>query len=129
MKELARAGSDISCLSDDDILMVLREVEDGRAAKEAVPAVLEKVAAGLAVREAIAECAPEISRDRLEEIVRTIVQDRQEFVREKGMGALGPLMGIVMAEVRGSVDGKLVSQVLTQEISRYQSAKVPGEKV
>jgi glutamyl-tRNA(Gln) amidotransferase subunit E len=129
IKELARAGSDISCLSDDDILMVLREVEDGRAAKEAVPAVLEKVAAGLTVREAIAECAPEISLDRLEEIVRTIVQDRQEFVREKGMGALGPLMGIVMAEVRGSVDGKLVSQVLRQEISRHQSAKVPGEKV
>jgi glutamyl-tRNA(Gln) amidotransferase subunit E len=129
MKELARAGSDISCLSDDDILMVLREVEDGRAAKEAVPAVLEKVAAGLDVREAVAECAPEISRDRLEEIVRTIVQDRQEFVREKGMGALGPLMGVVMAEVRGSVDGKLVSQVLKQEISRHQSPKVPGEKV
>jgi glutamyl-tRNA(Gln) amidotransferase subunit E len=57
------------------------------------------------------------------------VQDRQEFVREKGMGALGPLMGIVMEEVRGSVDGKLVSQVLRQEISRHQSAKVPGEKV
>ncbi|MDD1706053.1 MAG: Glu-tRNA(Gln) amidotransferase subunit GatE, partial [Methanoregulaceae archaeon] len=128
-KELARAGSDISCLSDDDILDVLKAVEDGRAAKEAVPAILEKVAAGFAVREAVIECAPEVSRDRLEDIVRTIVQDRREFVKEKGMGALGPLMGIVMAEVRGSVDGKLVSQVLKEEIARNLSGNVPGDKV
>jgi glutamyl-tRNA(Gln) amidotransferase subunit E len=128
-KELARAGSDLSSLSDGDILEVLKAVEDGRAAKEAVPAILEKVAAGLTVRDAVTECAPEVSRDRLEDIVRTIVQERRGFVKEKGMGALGPLMGIVMAEVRGSVDGKLVSQVLKQEISRQLSTKVPGDKV
>jgi Glu-tRNA(Gln) amidotransferase subunit E-like FAD-binding protein len=28
-------------------------------------------------------------------------------------------MGVVMAEVRGSADGKLVSEVLRQEINRY----------
>ena len=129
VKELARSGSDISCLSDEDILMVLKAVEDGRAAKEAVPVILEKVTSGLAVNDAVAECAPEVTRDRLEDIVRTIVQNRHEFVKEKGMGALGPLMGIVMAEVRGSVDGKLVSQVLRQEISRRLSATAPGDKV
>ena len=61
----------------------------------------------------------------LEEIVRTIVLERREFVKEKGMGALGPLMGIVMAEVRGSVDGRLVSQILKQEIARLLSGKDP----
>jgi glutamyl-tRNA(Gln) amidotransferase subunit E len=129
IKELSRAGSDTSCLSDEDILMVLRSVEDGRAAKEAVPAILEKVASGFSVPDAVAECAPAVSRDRLEAIVHTIVMDRHEFVKEKGMGALGPLMGIVMAEVRGSVDGRLVSQVLKQEISRQLSARDPGDKV
>ena len=129
IKELARAGSDISCLSDDDILMVLRAVEDGRAAKEAVPAILEKVISGISVPDAVTECAPAVTRDRLEEIVHTIVLDRHEFVKEKGMGALGPLMGIVMAEVRGSVDGRLVSQVLKNEISRQLSGKDPGDKV
>ena len=129
IKELARAGSDTSCLSDENILMVLRAVEDGRAAKEAVPAILEKVASGFSVPDAVAECAPAVSRDRLEEIVHTIVTGRQEFVQEKGMGALGPLMGLVMAEVRGSVDGRLVSQVLKQEISRQLSARDPGDKV
>ena len=87
------------------------------------------MATGLAVRDAVAECAPGVSHDRLEEIVRTVVQDRHAFVKEKGMGALGPLMGIVMVEVRGSVDGKLVSQVLRQEISRHLSVSTPGDKV
>jgi glutamyl-tRNA(Gln) amidotransferase subunit E len=77
----------------------------------------------------VAKCAPAVSRERLEEIVRTIVLERREFVKEKGMGALGPLMGVVMAEVRGSVDGRLVSQVLKQEISQQLSATAPGDKV
>jgi glutamyl-tRNA(Gln) amidotransferase subunit E len=107
----------------------MRAVEDGRAAKEAVPVILENVVAGTSVDEAVAKCAPTVSRERLEEIVRTIVLERLEFVKEKGMGALGPLMGVVMAEVRGSVDGRLVSQVLKQEISRQLSATAPGDKV
>ena len=129
IKELARAGSDTSCLSDDDILMVLRAVEDGGAAKEAVPAILEKVVAGTSVSRAVAECAPAISSDRLEEIVRIVVHERRDFIREKGMGALGPLMGVVMAEVRGSVDGRVVSQVLKEEISRQLSSNNPGDKI
>ena len=32
--------------------------------------------------------------------------------------SLGPLMGVVMAEVRGSVDGKLVSELLRKEIAK-----------
>ena len=128
-KELARGGSDISCLSAENILMVLKAVEEGRAAKEAVPVILEKVGAGTSVSEAIAECVPAVSRSRLEEIVRMVVRERRDFVREKGMGSLGPLMGIVMAEVRGSVDGRVVSQVLKEEISRELSPNTPGDKV
>ncbi|MDD1700558.1 MAG: GatB/YqeY domain-containing protein, partial [Methanoregula sp.] len=45
-----------------------------------------------------------------------IVADRSEFVEQKGRAALGPLMGVVMKEVRGSVDGKVVSELLRKEI-------------
>ena len=93
IKELARAGSDTSCLSDENILMVLRAVEDGRAAKEAVPAILEKVASGSSVPDAVAECAPAVSRDHLEELVHTIVTGRQEFVTGKRDGSPRPSHG------------------------------------
>jgi glutamyl-tRNA(Gln) amidotransferase subunit E len=58
-----------------------------------------------------------MSREELLVIVKKIVEERSDFIAERGNGALGPLMGVVMAEVRGSVDGKLVSEVLRQEIS------------
>lgn len=46
---------------------------------------------------------------------------------EKGM--ISGFMGIVMAEVRGSIDGRVVSQVLKEEISRQISPNAPGDKI
>ena len=34
-------------------------------------------------------------------------------------------MGVVMSEVRGSVDGKMVSEILKREISATLTAKKP----
>jgi glutamyl-tRNA(Gln) amidotransferase subunit E len=118
LKELTRAGIDISSISDEDLLIVLDAVEQRRAAKEAVPGILEQVAAGIPVDRAIRECAPAVSREELETIIRRVVQERSSFIAERGHGSLGPLMGVVMAEVRGAADGKLVSDVLKHEISR-----------
>ena len=129
IKELSRAGSDVSRLSDDTILAVLAAVEEGRAAKEAVPGILTAILDGSTVAEAVSACAPAVTREALREIVHTIVETRKEFVAERGMGALGPLMGLVMAEVRGSVDGKLVSEVLKQEIQQLISEGSPVKKI
>jgi glutamyl-tRNA(Gln) amidotransferase subunit E len=118
LKELSRDGTDISAISDRDILTVLSAVRDGRAAKEAVPAILGSMARGETLDQALEACAPSVSRGELEEIVRRIVEERRAFVVSRGKGAVGPLMGVVMAEVRGSVDGKLVSEVLSKEIAR-----------
>ena len=74
---------------------------------------------------ALSRLAPAVSRDDLESIVQKIIADRPDFVAEKGKAALGPLMGVVMAEVRGSVDGKVVSEILRREIDRALAAK-PG---
>jgi len=57
----------------------------------------------------------EKSRDPLR-IGPVEVDCRSLFVEQKGKAALGPLMGVVMKEVRGSVDGKVVSELLKKEI-------------
>ena len=41
--------------------------------------------------------------------------ERADFVRERGMGAMGPLMGVVMQAV-GAADGKVVSALLREAI-------------
>jgi glutamyl-tRNA(Gln) amidotransferase subunit E len=65
--------------------------------------------------------APAASQADVESIVRRVVTEREAFARERGMGALGPLMGVVMQELRGSVDGKVVSEALRRELERLLS--------
>jgi glutamyl-tRNA(Gln) amidotransferase subunit E len=48
-------------------------------------------------------------------IIEGIVAERADFVKERGMGAMGPLMGVVMQAV-GAADGKVVSALLRQAI-------------
>ena len=121
--ELRREGVDIRGVSDESYLAVWHAVESGLAAKEAIPDLLRSIAAGSTVNAAIAQLAPAISRAELETVVRTIIATRSGFVKEKGKAALGPLMGLVMEEVRGSVDGKLVSEILRKEIDATVTGK------
>jgi glutamyl-tRNA(Gln) amidotransferase subunit E len=54
----------------------------------------------------------------VKEVCDRIVREREGFIRERGEGALGPLMGIVMKELRGKVDGKVISEVLAERIKQ-----------
>lgn len=51
----------------------------------------------------------------LEDIITALVAERHDFVKERGMGAMGPLMGIVM-QAAGGADGKEVSALLRAAI-------------
>ena len=53
----------------------------------------------------------------LESIINDIVNQRIDFVKERGMGAMGPLMGVVM-QAAGAADGKAVSALLRSAIQR-----------
>ena len=110
IKELRRDGVNTDGISDDAILVVLQAVEKGRVAKEAIPEILTAIAGGSTAEDAMAKLAPTVSRDELEAVIKKIVVDRADFVTQKQKAALGPLMGVVMQEVRGSVDGKVVSE-------------------
>lgn len=118
LKELSRDGVALDGIGDDRIIAVLGAVQEGRAAKEAVPDLLRAVAGGAPVDDAVASFAPAVDADELEVLVDQIVQERIAFVEERRMGALGPLMGVVMAEVRGSVDGKRISELLRKAITK-----------
>ncbi|MEN6342554.1 MAG: Glu-tRNA(Gln) amidotransferase subunit GatE, partial [Methanospirillum sp.] len=118
LKELSRDGVAVERIGDGEVIAVLEAVVQGMAAKEAVPDLLRAIANGATVEEALAACAPTVTGDELAAIVDRVVAERADFVRERGMGALGPLMGVVMAEVRGSADGKRVAGLLREAIGR-----------
>jgi glutamyl-tRNA(Gln) amidotransferase subunit E len=88
-------------------------------AKEALPDMFRLIAKGSTIEQAIKELGLEsMGEEDASEIIARIVKTREDFVREKGMGSVGPLMGVVMEELKGKVDGKMASELLRTEISK-----------
>ena len=54
----------------------------------------------------------------VEAAVAEVLAERAVFVAERGMAALGPLMGVVMGKLGGAADGKAVSAALKEQIQR-----------
>ncbi|MEC7599966.1 MAG: hypothetical protein VYB23_00830, partial [Candidatus Thermoplasmatota archaeon] len=94
--------------------------EDGALARDHVDAVVQAHAGRSVSREELSEyCANRnlapADIGGLEEVINSIVAERLSFVQERGMGAMGPLMGVVM-QAAGGADGKEVSALLRAAI-------------
>ncbi|RQD85137.1 MAG: Glu-tRNA(Gln) amidotransferase GatDE subunit E [Methanocalculus sp. MSAO_Arc2] len=118
MRELSRDGVDCKGIADETIILLLTMVGAGTVAKEAIPAILRAIVEGAGLDEAIEAVGPAFSIADLEMLVEEIVDERLDFVTERGMAALGPLMGVVMKEVRGRIDGQIVSGILKRSIQK-----------
>lgn len=120
-RELAREGVPISNLTEDRFMEALSLIAGEGLAKEGIPKLLEAMAVRPDLSAAEAARAAGllgVGQGEVEAVVAAIVADREEFVRERGEAALGPLMGLVMKELRGKADGALVSSALRREIDR-----------
>ena len=78
-----------------------------------------------AIRSALEKRAEELGvvpadSSAVEEVVARIIAEKADFVAERGMGAMGPLMGIVLKELGGGADGKAVSDALKAAIMKLQ---------
>jgi glutamyl-tRNA(Gln) amidotransferase subunit E len=123
LPELERQGVDMSKLDEGVLREVFASLSAGRFAKEAVPDILTLKAKGKSVDEAVNELGlTMMSSDEATSIVAKVVREREAFVREKGKGAVGPLMGVVMAELKGKLDGKAASDLLRKEIDKLLSS-------
>jgi len=57
-----------------------------------------------------------VDRSEVERAVQAVVAAKADLVRSKGDRSMGPLMGLVMKELRGKADGGVVSAILKKEI-------------
>ena len=53
--------------------------------------------------------------------VEEVVAENANMIRERGLGAMGPLMGMVMGKLGGAADGKVVSKFLKNKISEHNN--------
>jgi len=52
----------------------------------------------------------------VEKAVEEIIAEKIDFVNNKGLSSVGPLMGMVMSKLGGTADGKLVNTILMEKI-------------
>jgi glutamyl-tRNA(Gln) amidotransferase subunit E len=96
---------------------IIFAIDEGKISKEAVPEILEMIQSGKTLAEAISEKSR--GAMNLEKLVERIITEKSDFIKEKGMSAQKPLMGLVMKEARGRVDGKMVNDVLKKKLEEF----------
>lgn len=108
----------------DLVPTVATALRDGKFAKEAVADVLAALDGDVsldiagAISAAGAESADESEVDA---IIAGIIASRLDFVQERGMASMGPLMGPVMEELRGKADGAVISKKLKEALLKATS--------
>ena len=100
--------------------LVLSAKEAGEITREAINDVITHFAGQIPELSDIIAYAEQhglkpADESELGDIIAAVVAERLDFVKERGMGAIGPLMGVVMQQA-GAADGKAVSALLKQAI-------------
>jgi len=119
--ELEAEGINVEKITESILIDVFSALSKDRYSKEAVPKILKCLAqnSNETLENAIKACGlGATDTAKIEETARKIVSERIEFVKQRGLDSLGPLMGVVMRELRGKADGKLINKILKQEIEK-----------
>ena len=125
-RSLDREGVQVDDIPEAQIAALFDQLAEGRFAKEAIPDLLTWLAKNpqRPLDEAVqALDLGGFSRDKLAALVEEIVTANHALVVERHERAAGPLMGQVMKQARGRVDGKLVSELLEAAIRRHLEKK------
>ncbi len=98
-------------ISNESISDVLKLIKDDKIAKEGIENALIQASKGEQI---------ELKSDNIEtevsEFISNLINEKRDFVKDRGMGAIGPLMGLVMSEFRGKMDGSKINELLIKEI-------------
>jgi glutamyl-tRNA(Gln) amidotransferase subunit E len=117
--ELEKEGANVNNIQEAHLLELFRLHAGGKIPNEAVGFVLKLIAGKpeLTVDKAVQTLGiGVVESEELESAIDKIIESRMDFIKEKGMNSVGPLMGVVMKELRGKVSGKEISWLLKERL-------------
>ena len=120
---LGREGVPERGFTPDVLEEALKAVAGGKAAKEAVPSILERVGKeGVSVDDAIRSLGlATVSESQVAEALDALVARESAVIKQKGDSAFSLLMGEAMRDLRGRADGSTVARILREKIARAQA--------
>jgi len=114
-KALKRDGKIIDVITPEDYIEIFTFLSKKEIGKEAIEEMMIKKADN--PQFSIAQIKEDmnlqkISTNELQQIIQNIIKKNLKMIKEKEMRAMGALMGDVMKEIRGRIDGAIVSKEL-----------------
>ncbi len=119
LKKLQRDGVPVEVLTDEAIRGTFNLVDSGEVVKESIPAILTWLAQNPVkpAKEAIVALGLSmLSEAQLASIVEAKIRANPEMISKMGEKAAGPLMGTVMAEVRGKAKAADVQAMIKRKL-------------
>ena len=116
---LERNGLNSDLLKNDEIFKLFSLLEDGKISKESIEIIFESIMSGESknTEEAMKNASIEsVNEEEIEKIIAGIVDKNEEIIKNQKERAIGPLMGIVMKELRGKASGEIINRLLLKNI-------------
>ncbi len=118
---LERSGLNSDLLKNEEILKLFNLLENGEIAKESIEIIFESIMSGKSktTEEAMKNASIEsVNEEELEKIIINIVDKNEGIIKNQKERAIGPLMGIVMKELRGKASGEIINSLLLKNIKK-----------
>ena len=118
---LERSGLNSDLLKNEEILKLFNLLEDGEIAKESIEIIFESIMSGKSktTEEAMKNASIEsVNEEEIEKIIVDIVEKNEGIIKNQKERAVGPLMGIVMKELRGKASGEIINSLLLKNIKK-----------
>jgi glutamyl-tRNA(Gln) amidotransferase subunit E len=118
---LERSGLNSDLLKNEEILKLFNLLENGKIAKESIEIIFENIMSGKSktTEEAMKNTSIEsVNEEEIEKIIVDIIEKNEGIIKNQKERAIGPLMGIVMKELRGKASGEIINSLLLKNIKK-----------
>jgi len=119
---LERDGYDTSILTEDVLFYLFMQLNYSRISKESVPIIFEKLLKKEVddVEEVIRSFGTDsLTEEFVDDTISRIISENKKVISEKGLDAVGLLMGRCMEILRGKIDGEKVNKKLMTKLINY----------
>lgn len=121
LKELRRDNHNINNITFDKLVDMFKLLKDNKISKDALNKLLISISDN--PNKNVEKLAEEnnltlLSEDDVQKIIENIVSENETMISERQMGAMGPLMGMSMKQLKGKADGSIVNKIVREEIQK-----------
>jgi glutamyl-tRNA(Gln) amidotransferase subunit E len=123
-KELKREGCDIGNVNVDVLVDIYKYVEDDTIPAASTTILIRDACNGITPSESMEKHGlKKMDDDEVEAIISDLIGSNEGLIKERGMAAMGSLMGMAMKDLKGKADGKLVSRLIKERLLKMVERK------